>query len=301
MQYIDAHPELAEQGFQIRNAVDVSCSQKKVAYVRQDAQRVRRRARRAHDRGGAHRAAQLPPAVQGQRQDVAGHGGRGQPRRRRRRLPGPAVATSRSTTAAAASRASAAATRRAPARASRPSSSRPASTTTASRSTCSCSAAPGTTTSSSAWPTRSRCSRTRTARATSRPTTAPRADLRQRDHGRRRRHRARDALAHAGRAGDVRRVHARRREGVHGADRRDDRLHRGRRGADRRATPAISPTARSRCRSRCRSASRRTRGATPVSNVKSTIAFKQAIGASDALRTGSYSKTLTFTLSTTNP
>ena len=37
MQYIDAHPELAEQGFAIRNAVDVSCSQKKVWYVRQDA------------------------------------------------------------------------------------------------------------------------------------------------------------------------------------------------------------------------------------------------------------------------
>ncbi|MDA0179284.1 amidase family protein [Solirubrobacter phytolaccae] len=40
---------------------------------------------------------------------------------------------------------------------------------------------------------------------------------------------------------------------------------------------------------------------TPVSNVKSTIAFKQLIGRTDALRTGSYSKTLTFTLSTTNP
>ena len=38
-----------------------------------------------------------------------------------------------------------------------------------------------------------------------------------------------------------------------------------------------------------------------MSNVKSTIAFKQAIGATDALRTGAYSKTLTFTLSTTNP
>ena len=34
MQYIDAHPELAEQGFQIRNAVDVSCSQKKVCVRR---------------------------------------------------------------------------------------------------------------------------------------------------------------------------------------------------------------------------------------------------------------------------
>ncbi len=37
MQYIDAHPELAEQGFPIRSAVDVSCSQKKVSYVRADA------------------------------------------------------------------------------------------------------------------------------------------------------------------------------------------------------------------------------------------------------------------------
>ena len=36
MQYIDAHPELAEQGFTIRSAVDVSCSQKKVSYVRAD-------------------------------------------------------------------------------------------------------------------------------------------------------------------------------------------------------------------------------------------------------------------------
>ena len=31
------------------------------------------------------------------------------------------------------------------------------------------------------------------------------------------------------------------------------------------------------------------------------VTFKQAIGANDALRTGSYSKTLTFTLSTTTP
>jgi amidase len=36
-QYIDRHPELAAQGFRIRTAVDVSCSQKKVAYVRADA------------------------------------------------------------------------------------------------------------------------------------------------------------------------------------------------------------------------------------------------------------------------
>ena len=31
------------------------------------------------------------------------------------------------------------------------------------------------------------------------------------------------------------------------------------------------------------------------------LTFKQAIGANDALRTGTYSKTLTFTLSTTTP
>ena len=39
----------------------------------------------------------------------------------------------------------------------------------------------------------------------------------------------------------------------------------------------------------------------PVSHDIATIGFKQAIGATDALRTGSYSKTLTFTLSTTSP
>jgi len=36
-QYIDSHPELAAQGFKIASAVDVDCSQKKVAYVRADA------------------------------------------------------------------------------------------------------------------------------------------------------------------------------------------------------------------------------------------------------------------------
>jgi hypothetical protein len=39
----------------------------------------------------------------------------------------------------------------------------------------------------------------------------------------------------------------------------------------------------------------------PVANETVTAAFKQAIGAQDPLRTGSYTKTLTFTLSTTNP
>ena len=39
----------------------------------------------------------------------------------------------------------------------------------------------------------------------------------------------------------------------------------------------------------------------PVSNERVDIAFKQLIKANDPLRTGSYSKTLTFTLSTTTP
>jgi hypothetical protein len=39
----------------------------------------------------------------------------------------------------------------------------------------------------------------------------------------------------------------------------------------------------------------------PVSNDQVDLQFSQAIGANDALRTGTYSKTLTFTLSTTNP
>jgi hypothetical protein len=39
----------------------------------------------------------------------------------------------------------------------------------------------------------------------------------------------------------------------------------------------------------------------PVSNDNVTITFKQAIGANEPLRTGTYSKTVTFTLSTTTP
>jgi hypothetical protein len=39
----------------------------------------------------------------------------------------------------------------------------------------------------------------------------------------------------------------------------------------------------------------------PVSNDPVMINFKQHIGAADALRTGTYTKTLTFTLSTTTP
>ena len=39
----------------------------------------------------------------------------------------------------------------------------------------------------------------------------------------------------------------------------------------------------------------------PTSNDAVALAFQQHIGAADALRTGAYSKTLTFTLSTTTP
>jgi hypothetical protein len=41
--------------------------------------------------------------------------------------------------------------------------------------------------------------------------------------------------------------------------------------------------------------------AAAVSNDPVAIAFKQPINATDPLRTGTYSKTLTFTLSTTTP
>jgi hypothetical protein len=39
----------------------------------------------------------------------------------------------------------------------------------------------------------------------------------------------------------------------------------------------------------------------PVSNDPVSLGFRQHVGANDALRTGSYAKTLTFTLSTTQP
>jgi hypothetical protein len=41
--------------------------------------------------------------------------------------------------------------------------------------------------------------------------------------------------------------------------------------------------------------------AAPASNAGVTIGFKQPIKSTDALRTGQYNKTLTFTLSTTTP
>jgi hypothetical protein len=41
--------------------------------------------------------------------------------------------------------------------------------------------------------------------------------------------------------------------------------------------------------------------AAPASNDAVTVAFRQHLGTTQALRTGAYSKTLTFTLSTTTP
>ena len=41
--------------------------------------------------------------------------------------------------------------------------------------------------------------------------------------------------------------------------------------------------------------------AAPVSNDVVPVTFTQKIAATDALRTGAYAKTLTFTLSTTTP
>ena len=45
----------------------------------------------------------------------------------------------------------------------------------------------------------------------------------------------------------------------------------------------------------------RTTWSGPVSNDPLTVTFAQHIGATDALRTGTYSRTLTFSLSTTAP
>ena len=90
-------------------------------------------------------------------------------------------------------------------------------------------------------------------------------------------------------------------QGLHGLDDGQRRLHRRRRGPDlERAGPpdqrhvlaAVAAAGRDHSEVHLDG---------PVSNESATIDFTQPIGANDALRTGSYSKTLTFTLSTTNP
>jgi hypothetical protein len=88
-----------------------------------------------------------------------------------------------------------------------------------------------------------------------------------------------------------------------------------------RPPPAIWSTARSRCLSRHRARARNTAntgaaynavGSTasplnlltseaPISNDQVAFEFGQRIDAGDALRSGTYGKTLTFTLSTTTP
>ena len=65
--------------------------------------------------------------------------------------------------------------------------------------------------------------------------------------------------------------------------------------------PGAWPTARSRCAQPLRVEFGKTAWTGPVSNERVPITFKQAIGANEPLRTGRYAKTLTFTLSTTNP
>ena len=123
------------------------------------------------------------------------------------------------------------------------------------------------------------------------------------------------AGVHAGRRRDLQREHDRERH-----------LDRGRRadlGRPTRArpTPASSSTVRSRWRIRSRrrppapaARARRSRAVGgsaaptslltytgPKSNDTVTLNFRQTIGRTEALRTGTYSKTLTFTLSTTQP
>ena len=71
------------------------------------------------------------------------------------------------------------------------------------------------------------------------------------------------------------------------------------RDADRRCRPAPARRARSRP-SASAPATLKTYSA-PISNDTVTLGFRQRVDANDALRTGTYSKTLTFTLSTTQP
>ena len=101
--------------------------------------------------------------------------------------------------------------------------------------------------------------------------------------------------------------------------------HGGRRDPERRRSERhehgqARQRRRSRCRSRCRRGAQRGQHGTaynnvgspavpltcsaypgPISNDAVSLEFKQSIDANDPLRTGTYSKTLTFTLSTTQP
>ncbi len=138
------------------------------------------------------------------------------------------------------------------------------------------------------------------------------------------RHRAGDAGADARHAGRVRRVHAGRREGLHGRDDRDRDLLGRRRDAvaspTRRTTApghlvngafslptalkAAAPRrpARAPARAGQRLAADAGELASPISNdLVGGRRSRRRSAPTDALRTGAYSKTLTFTLSTTTP
>ena len=118
-----------------------------------------------------------------------------------------------------------------------------------------------------------------------------------------RRQRAGDAGADARRAGLVRDVHAQRRQDLRGQRRRAERdQHGGRRRAERVArSPAYLANGAFTLSEPLQVAFSKAAWTGPVSGDPVTITFRQHIGATQPLRTGSYSKTLTFTLSTTNP
>ena len=117
------------------------------------------------------------------------------------------------------------------------------------------------------------------------------------------RHGGGDAVAGHGPGGLVRRVHAGRRARVQRVARRANVISTaGDARAERlRPGPAGSSTARSRSPQPLQVSFSKAAWTAPVSNDPVTISFRQAIGANEALRTGTYSKTLTFTLSTTTP
>ena len=72
------------------------------------------------------------------------------------------------------------------------------------------------------------------------------------------------------------------------------------RGSRRRFEP-VEPPLRATARSPPRRSASLLSYAAPTSNDPVTLGFKQSIGATQALRTGTYAKTLLFTLSTTTP
>ena len=98
-----------------------------------------------------------------------------------------------------------------------------------------------------------------------------------------------------GDAADVRRVHRRASRGLHGLDDGDGDLDRGRRGADGRPTRPHLMNGSFSLPSPLAVLFSKSAWTGPVSNDAVTVTFKQHIGATDALRTGAYSKTLTFT------